>query len=458
MSDLGTALRELAAGAVAPHPADPGGLWKRGRARVARRRAVAAGAAVVLLACVGFSMVLVPTPVVVMPAGPTHAPAFPESVYQPSQWLASTKDEGPLGRLALVYGNYVGKGDRIYGISATSGEYRVLDLPGRVRASLVSISPDGTHVAYWIKGATSGRPYADPRLASQTGPTIGGMAVYDTVTGTTQRLPIRTDHGIQASTMVWLDSRTVAWQDWRMITTTAAHRVGNLTLTLGAEDPVPASAVQSRLLDADRNVDRSWLARRSGDSLVRDNIPSGGRGPVTLPTDLEGIGGQSTIGYAARSGDRLVAVGDGNGDGNAPILIGTVNPDGRVSGMRRVARTVSGALPLGWHDDRTLLLYGGYRNDPDLHLITLDVRSGRTRTVGTVKADSFTGMMPAIDVLRSLVPGDRPPSSEDPRRHRAEIIGGLLGAFAVVGGAGWLLRRRRDQGSVGSSREHHGEA
>src|SRR5262245_45629089 len=126
MTELGTALRELADRQQPVGGIDAADLWKHGRQRVRRRRMVGTAVVGALRAAVGIGSLVIPDPVVVMPAGEVHAPGYPERIYTPSQWLAGTDDKGPLGQLALI--STAGRDGHlgVFGISATTGEYRFL--------------------------------------------------------------------------------------------------------------------------------------------------------------------------------------------------------------------------------------------------------------------------------------------------------------------------------------------
>src|SRR5690349_8960591 len=143
MNELGGALRDLAYQAPPAETVDADELWVAGRRRVRRQRLIGVAVAAALAVLVGTAALVVPAPVVVMPAGEVHAPGFPTRVYTPSRWLAGTDDKGPLGQLALITGAPRHDGNGIVGVSATTGEYRFLDLPGFVEGTTPDLAPDG---------------------------------------------------------------------------------------------------------------------------------------------------------------------------------------------------------------------------------------------------------------------------------------------------------------------------
>jgi len=451
MTELATALRELA---DRPQPAggtDAADLWQRGRRRVHRRRAIAAGIAAVALAVVGIGTLVVPEPVVVMPAGEVHTPGFPERLYSPSKWLASTDDQGPLGQLALV--STAGRGSRlgVFGVSATTGEYRFLDLPGWVEGSPTSLAPDGKHVAYWTTGRTLKAPYPDPELeglgADQA---IAGMAIYDTVSGAVQRTKLLTTHGMRGQQLFWIDSATVYFGDWQLKTRTGSSRSQFLAVSVGEPKARYVDVTTAAMIDGYRNADGSILAPREdalADGLTWDNsrgqAPGAGGSPsVRLPAKLPekyATGGTVSYGYVARAGTRVVVTVDAAGRLSNPVLVGDIDWDGMVARLRVAGHGFENARVLGWHDDHTLLAYGTDRNVGIL--ASIDVRDGAVTTISRDRRGWATDLSPATDVLRGeLVPGREPPTPMDPRLRNGLVVAGGL---ALAGGALWLARRRR---------------
>ncbi len=194
-----------------PTATPPAGLWERGVRRRRRGRAataLAATAAVVgavLASTVGWDTVRTSSE---PPPAAASDGAIPARLETPSRFTASTAG-APIGPLAVIAGaeratGWWGRADGLVGVSATSGEYRFLDLPDRVDApadalagdALPVLSPDGRSVAYWL--GQDG--HADR---------VGGFAVYDTVTGEVTRHEVDSGLGLWAAAMVWLDPGTV---------------------------------------------------------------------------------------------------------------------------------------------------------------------------------------------------------------------------------------------------------
>jgi len=133
-TELRHRLTELADDAPAGVPA-PGDLWDRGRRYERRRRAGTTGIAVacVLLVSLVFGATWQRGEVDPQPAGEPGQVYLPDHFYVPSPWTTGTAEAGPLGRLVAIFGanrkTWRSENMGIVGVSATTGEYRFLDLP-----------------------------------------------------------------------------------------------------------------------------------------------------------------------------------------------------------------------------------------------------------------------------------------------------------------------------------------
>jgi hypothetical protein len=206
-----TELHERLAGlaSVTPATSPPPDLWPRG---VRRRRVVAAGrtaVVAVLVLMVGLGGWAWHQTRPVEPADTHGTPHLPDGVYTPSTWLPSF--DGPPGALVAV-----GVAERktlfhtrpaVYGVTASTGAYGFVSLPGDAvvqtpsgDADGPSLSPDGTRIAYWLTGTPQGTP--NTKLV---GVTVTGVGVYDTATGRTWTVRVPTPHGLEPSTLQWLD-------------------------------------------------------------------------------------------------------------------------------------------------------------------------------------------------------------------------------------------------------------
>jgi hypothetical protein len=218
-STLHDLLEELAAGATAGRAVgEPGAdLWRAGRRHARVRRlgtVVIAAAAVLALAATGaitWHHTRYPAPA----STPSGAGHLPSRLYpQVSPHLPGTASAGPLGQLAaLIQADRQGWGGKHHGfvgVSATTGTYRFLDLPGLVQAdahvSSPLLAPDGEHVFYWSNdGTIAGAAGESDRAAN-----VAGFAVYDTTTGTVVQHPIATVHGLAPEDgEAWLDATHV---------------------------------------------------------------------------------------------------------------------------------------------------------------------------------------------------------------------------------------------------------
>jgi hypothetical protein len=110
----------------------------------------------------------------------------------------------PLGPVAVVFGaeqrvdTPYGSRSGLVGVSATTGEYRFIDLPRRAYAesggvSYVDLSPDGRQIAYRIGDSER----------------IRGFASLDTVTGEIRTRPVPSRFGLSAQIVTWLSDRTM---------------------------------------------------------------------------------------------------------------------------------------------------------------------------------------------------------------------------------------------------------
>jgi len=215
-SDLGERLDRLAGGAPQQLSADD--LWERGVRRGRRQRLVTGGAvaaAVVLVVALGGSLATMLRSLAIAPAVPGDQVSLPDRLEPPSPWARTpTLEDGPPGRLVAVVG-----GERstllssevgLYGVSATTGEYVWLDLPGLDAAAPVSLSPDGSRIGYWLE--------RDTGRADATVDVVAGYAVLDTTTGELFRNEIGSDLGLTGEAIAWTPGR--AWFSFFEVTET----------------------------------------------------------------------------------------------------------------------------------------------------------------------------------------------------------------------------------------------
>ncbi|MGY2875144.1 hypothetical protein ACVW00_002334 [Marmoricola sp. URHA0025 HA25] len=444
MSELGGALRELAREAVPTAHDDARELWARGRRRVGRRRVVVVSVGLLLAVVAGWVALAAPSRTVVMPAGDPHPPAVPENIYSPDPRLAGTAQDGPLGRLAVLGGGERDFGDftfsnAVFGISATTGAYRFLDLPGQVLGTPVALSPDGRRVAYWTSGPTTGTAY-DDETPRGTPRHVGGFAIYDTEDGSVARAPFVSEHGLSEQVPFWVDSSTVAFEVWWKTTRTAARKV-HTYFWAGSAAPVVTTSDVPDISSLQRSRDGSLLTPvRSGgyDGLV---VASGGF--VHRPGDRVRFASESpqaSFDAVSRSGDLVAVVPADTEKVYRPLDAGRAQSDGTVPALRRVGELQYVEI-LGWRDARTVLATGS-ESSASASLFTADLQSGDLREIGKVDPElvaSDNQLSVATDlVAEPLVHGRRPPVPPD----RAWIgIATLVGAGGIL--VALLLWRRR---------------
>lgn len=194
-TDLRERLRDLADDA----PRDAvvaGDVWRRG---VRRRRLRRAGAvvltAVAVIGVLGAGSWLpwvtptLPPP----PAGPAETRGIPELVAPPDPWAEPTRTPGALSAISIAARSTPqGLTDHqsqwaLFGVSATDGISRFLDVPARPRSldpGFAALSPDGTLLAY-----TRTAPRRQPG-ARRRGVEVRGWDVLDTTTGEVRELRV----------------------------------------------------------------------------------------------------------------------------------------------------------------------------------------------------------------------------------------------------------------------------
>lgn len=417
-------------------------LWTRGR-RVHRRRqagtVIIAVVVLLVIGSLGASSWLKARP---DPAPAGGSPALPDRIWMPSRWLPGTDDAGELGQLAAVQyaerSSWNETGEGVAGISATTGEYRFLDLPDASQNE-VALAPDGRHVAYWYTGATRLSPN------SASGPVVG-VAVYDTTTGEVVRYAVPTDHGLMTGGV-----ETLAWAD---------------------DDRLVLSYAQYRGGDADSSNDRSSAANGPG-ILVWE--PGSGRAP-TLLRGIDGTVDSSTgdgeillldfprmtwidlddpAHAVSFRGPNVLGVGDTAVDtsgtrlagplGNhnpAPISVLRIRPDGTTTPAREVPESGRTFAVRAWLDgghvaaDRRRI---GSGIGPSA-LYDVDLRTGESAEILRFPDDTYgTRTLLATDLLEApSVTRPAPPRPLDPRK-----VAALEASVIVLGLGAVLVWRRR---------------
>lgn len=181
----------------------PADIWRRGRRRQVRQWLAGAGALVVIAVLGGVALGPVLTPRgVEVASSPDAELRLPDVIREPGAWEPAF--DGPPGPLVAVgpgvRGGLLNERNAWWGVSATTGESRFLDLPDAVVGSEAdpALSEDGRLLAYWYTGPTT----AEPILQGDADPPVG-VAVLDLVTGDVQRWDTGTPHGLMTAGLVW---------------------------------------------------------------------------------------------------------------------------------------------------------------------------------------------------------------------------------------------------------------
>jgi hypothetical protein len=414
MTTLHDRLADLADEAPIGVPAPD--LWTRGQ-RVHRRRC--AGTVVIVAVTVLVLGILGVTswqrdrqeP---LPTVPTEGMRLPDHLYVPSRWLPGTDDDGPLGRLSAIVLGVRG----VTGVSASTGEYRHLDLPGWIGLSdtvgafsaVNALSADGTRVAYWYDLDVD-----------------QGVAVYDATTGEIERHDLPSEHGIEPDGLVFAGDQL--WFNYQRYTDAEQDLTGRgpQVWDLGSGAVLPprwpdlglfqTTVADGRLVRADGGLEL-WTADRR--QPVRRTVDRSLTGPVVVGPDagtvaaIQDPDGPSV--FTDQPGDLLVLR-----PATPRHLTGTAVP-----GVRAYA-------VLGWRDDQHLVVYGdgavyrsvGIDSGEAVSLVDADLPNGNY----LVAQDAWSA--PSFDA-------PAPPDPLDPRLTWGGGVGVVVaGAFLLV-----LWRRR----------------
>jgi hypothetical protein len=439
-SDLHEQLADLAGRAPTPAPGGAGALWAAGKRRQRRRTTAGALAAAALIAGVGSLGLALPgdgmtaAPSSVAPTGTSR---LPDHLYAPSQWLEGTAEDGPIGPLAVVIGGqfrHDTDAPGLVGVSAVTGEYRFLDLPGRhstdlAEVSEIAVSADGRRVAYW---------YGAPEVERDFGVPADGVAVYDTVTGKVSRHAISSPTTLLGDSLVWVGDRVALTAfDADPESKTAANdgqsavwRPGDDSFTLLPKmiEAWDVSVARQRLV-APGGRTMSWIAL-NGDvqriplSVLQD-------GAVFVSPDGRQVATRRDPDNANEQGDQP-----------APVLVGSLT--------RRPARETPVALEdvagpkvhqvLGWRDGDHVVVMPELKGEGPFEYASLDVRSGQVKTLvvsgfnaggGNYAFASEAWTWPTMEAVEPDWPLD------------GRVLPGLLGAGALLlGGLAFATWRR----------------
>jgi hypothetical protein len=445
-TDLRDELHALAGRRPAAVP--PPDLWRRGVRRQRRVRTAAAGVVVAAVALgvlgtsVGLDALRTPPPA---PAGGLADGAIPDRLETPSPWLDGTAEEPP-GRLAVIMGAERRTGWRgevvngWVGVSARTGEYRFLDLPGAVEVGAEdlfgseadpALSPDGSAVAYWL-------------VHPENPEWVGGWAVYDTVSGDVVRHRAPGRLGIAPEALEWT-GRDRVLVDHGVVT----ERDGGSTGWSGRPS-VLWSPRTDETTDVDGSqpmlVDSVWptgsgFATVQGRKVALRQLPDGRADRVLrVRTDGDIYGGTVNP-----DGTRVAFLPFRSDLSARQLLVGEVPPAGDDPvGTRSLPVGVDLHGLVGWKDDEHVLVRGALRTPEGrfVAVYAVDVRTGEHELLVSETRVSWIGSPDYADELWSgaTVARPGPERAYDPRLLAGTVVLAAAGLPLLLG---WRRRARR---------------
>ena len=436
MSTLPERRQDLADTPAAADRPVPGETWARG-VRYARRRRLGTAliAVVAVLALVGIATLsLTRSHDPVQPAG-TNAPlGIPDRLYEPSPWLPGTDDEGPLGPLAVLIPaerrSWGGSSAEWVGVSATTGEYRFLDLTHDAHEG-IALSPDGKHVAYWTTGEISG----STNTSNGPEPTAG-VAVYDTTTGAVRRASFSTVHGIAVQDLVWADNMTlmVGFGQWAVgeddFDPALGQGVSNdyqwLLWPEGEDRPTPTD-----LIEGGATIDGASEGHVLAGRVIVD-LADGSRTSIKADAPLMNVTAVDP------SGARVAFPGDGGRNSRTPSSIQVNATDGSTTIVPGSGRTFR---VFGWADTtHVVALQAPPGSNGDIQAavaVVIDINDGSSRVLSDLNG------VANIDFADDLFGNPTIAAEEPPRPLDQRLVAG--GVVVVLAGSGlaFLLWRRR---------------
>jgi hypothetical protein len=414
----------------APESPTPPGMWTEGRRRARARRlgtaVVVAATAAALVAGGAFAVHRGSEPQYAGEPGAT--PGLPSQIHHPSPWLSGTGGHPP-GQLSMLIPGKRGGWPHYHwgmvGVSATTGAYHYLDIPGCL--SVDGLSPDGRHVMCFAGADSGGREV------------ITGVAVYDTVTGRVDRW-VSPAGRLALNTLTWNGNDAVTFRAdgtsylWRF--GLAAPRPISTHLTLRAGTAGTAGLYLSDhhgyfYLDPDqhRGQVRVTVGNRARTSTPAALSPSGRRIAVTHQGHLQGFGNPGT-------------------DTWSTLLVGDVPATGGRARLSPVSADLQWPLIVGWADEQHLLVVSQVSPvgsigpaDPGRYALDrVDVDTSQVvQVAGMSDQQTSWGAIFATSMLGA--PTRDFPAPPNPINQRLEL--GLAVGLLLVGGVGLVWWRRR---------------
>jgi hypothetical protein len=420
-SDLQDQLADLAT--LAPPATPPTDLWDRGVRRHRLDRAASAGVVVVTVLLVALGGWTWHGSRTVAPADTHGSPHLPDRFYEPSPWLGAFA--GPPGQLIATgvaeHKTLLQTRHAVFGVTASSGRYGFVELPSyavtdseRVETNAPTLSPDGHSIAFWTAGTPSGAP--NTKLV---GVTVTGVGVYDTTTGQVRRTSIATVHGLEPSTLEWLDDGTLvigisqaSFADANPESCCSGHWQGLATWQVDGSAGVTMlpQSLPSFIEASSTSAAHDLILFSGGHKTLHeiDPQPAVEDRKITLA---------DTTQYAVLSPNRgRIAYVSGRGTRSARLLVARI-PAGNagVIASHRVPSTRPFERPVAWMDDRHVAVVSRIviAHQVNFRLDRVDVRSGEVRTLISPStgdgADSPLGVSLATDLLTAPATDASPP-------------------------------------------------
>ncbi|MBS2938147.1 hypothetical protein KDN32_10365 [Nocardioides sp. J2M5] len=444
-TDVVDRLERLAAHAPA-HGVDADAVWSRGRRRQ-RLRGAAAVAAVLVVGLLGATT----APLVlqrVQDAQVADAAAsmvLPDLLRQPGGWEPAFP-EAP-GRLSAVgFGTRSGLWSSRaawWGVSATTGESRFLDLPDAAdTVDAPALSADGWRLAYWVTGEVPGEPLTmGGPTVEDTQPAVG-VAVLDLRTGDRDVWRLDTEHGLATNGLAWAGD--VLWWSAGQVTRFGETAVGGTDIATrrwdfaSGERGVPTGA-EARVSPLEvRSAPDGFVAypRRRGLVVVSGDerrtldlvLPSGAPPSAGVVSATLSPDGASVV--ALLRPDATVSTGEPD-----QLVVGAVE-DGVV--RLRVVDDVLAFDVLGWRSPSQVVVASvaeGEDGRPSQVLQASSLDLGTGETTDLLEVSGNTPQVAADAWAAELVPAPDPPFAPDPR---------LVGVGVLVAGlALWRVLRWR---------------
>ncbi len=346
---------------------------------------------------------------------PGAAPGIPTQIHHPSPWLPGT-DGTPPGQLSTLVpgkrGGWTHYHWGMVGISATTGAYHYLDIPGCI--SVDGLSPDGRHVSCFAGASAEAGP-EDP---------IVGVEIYDTTTGHLDRWSGTGAFGL--NTLTWNGDDAVTF------------RAGGTSYLWHFGHGTPRPIVKHLTFRVGNAGDAGLYLRGHHGFFYLDPARHRRVDIVTVSS-----GEQLTTPAAVSPSGRRIAV-TGAGQDRRWLMAGDVAAGGGTTHVTRVPAAVHSPLIVGWADDQHLMVVSlvsptgtGAMSDPAARfaLDEVDVRTGRvTQVAGLSDQQTGWGATFATSMLAEPTRDfPAPPDPLDPRLAAALAVGVLLlGTVAVL--------------------------